>query len=330
MVWMKHLDSGFGDLLRGTITLYNLSRQMNFELIVDTHLHPVSKILVSHPHRYSNYVMEHQSSILTNTIHMTEATIEQFIKGELRHGHDKPLMLVSNASPDTTTTNDCKRFMRQLLTPTDDFKRYFNDMCNEFHIPPNYSIAHFRLGDQELNDNESDVEQYHKLYVMVDVQLATIPNLYIISDSLTFKTHLRNSIRPELGHRIIPTKPIHLANPIAHDIDQMRETMFDFLLLANARIIKTHSKYTWVSNFVMWVSDIFNIPLFDMKSKMEIKSKMDMKLHVGVKSKMDMKLPVGVKSKMDMKLHDAPSHQVHKPMMSTLLVRTRRSFRSMF
>ena len=309
MVWTQHMDAGFGDLLRGTICLHNLSRQMNFELIVDTQLHPVSKILVSHPHRYSNYVMEHQSKI-ANVLHTEQNDVERIIKDGLMH--DTPLLMVLNTYPNELLTTDCKRFMRQLLTPTDDFKRYFNDMCNEFHILPNYSIAHFRLGDQELNDNESDVEQYHKLCVMVDVQLETIPNLYIITDSLTFKTHLRNSIRPELGHRIIPTKPIHLANPIAHDIDQMRETMFDFLLLANARIIKTHSKYTWVSNFVMWVSHIFNIPLFDMKSKME------------------MKLHVGVKSKMDMKLHDAPSHQVHKPMMSTLLVRTRRSFRSMF
>ena len=300
MVWTQHVDAGFGDLLRGTICLYNISRIMNFELIVDTQLHPVSNILVSHPHRYSNYVMEHQSSIMTHAIHMNEADIEQLIKNELTP--DKPLMLVSNASPDRSTSTDCKRFMRHLLTPTDDFKRYFNDMCNEFHILPNYSIAHFRLGDQELNDNESDVEQYRKLCGMVDVQLATIPNLYIMSDSLTFKTHLRNSIRPDLGHRIIPTKPIHLANPNAHDIDQMRETMFDFMLLANARIIKTHSKYTWVSNFVMSVSHIFNIPLVDMKPKLM------MKLHVSA---------------------NTPVKQVYNPIMTAPLLKSR-SFRTMF
>jgi len=269
MVWMKHLDSGFGDLLRGTITLYNLSRQMNFELIVDTHLHPVSKILIPRPHRYSNYVMEHQSSILTNTIHMTEATIEQFIKGELRHGHDKPLMLVSNASPDrSTTSKDCKRFMRHLLKPTDEFKRYFNGMCHKFHIPPNYSIAHFRLGDQDLIDNNVNIENYNRLCGMIDIQMAKTPNLYIMSDSLIFKKYLCKILRPELVHRVIPTTPIHLAHPDADDIENIKETMFDFMLLTNARIIKTHSKYMWVSGFARWVSLIFNIPLVDMKPKM--------------------------------------------------------------
>ena len=299
MVWTQHMDAGFGDLLRGTICLHKLSRQMNFELIVDTQLHPVSKILVSHPHRYSNYVMEHQSKI-ANVLHTEQNDVKRFIKDGLMH--DVPLLMVLNTYPIELLPTDCKRFMRQLLTPTDDFKRYFNDMCNEFHILPNYSIAHFRLGDQELNDNESDVEQYRKLCGMVDVQLATIPNLYIMSDSLTFKTHLRNSIRPELGHRIIPTKPIHLANPNAHDIDQMRETMFDFMLLANARIIKTHSKYTWVSNFVMSVSHIFNIPLVDMKPKLM------------------MKLPVSA---------NTPVKQVYNPIMTAPLLKSR-SFRTMF
>jgi len=275
MVWSQHMDAGFGDLLRGTIYLHQLSHKLKFELIVDTRLHPVSKLLVSHPHKYSNYVMEHKSKIV-NMIHTAPKDMESFIKCRLMH--NMPLLIVVNTYPNESLSIDCKRFMRRLLTPTDEFKKYFNEMCAKFRISRNYSIAHFRLGDQELNDNESDVEQYHKLCAMIDVQLATIPNLYIMSDSLTFKTYLRNSIRPELSHRIIPTKPIHLAVPNAHDIDKMRETMFDFMLLANSRVIKTHSIYQWVSNFVAWVSLIFDVPLFDLKPKM------DMKLHVGAKT----------------------------------------------
>jgi hypothetical protein len=311
MVWMKHLNSGFGDLLRGTISLYNLSRQLDFELIVDTQLHPVSKILIPHPHRYSNYVMENQSTILTNAIHMTEANVEQFIKSELRHGHDKPLMLVSNAFPDRSTSKDCKRFMRHLLKPTDEFKRYFNEMCHKFHITPNYSIAHFRLGDQDLIDNKVNIENYNSLCGMIDIQMAKTPNLYIMSDSLMFKKYLCKTLRPELVHRVIPTTPIHLAVPNADDIENIRETMFDFMLLTNARIIKTHSKYMWVSGFARWVSLIFNIPLVDMKPKMM------MRLEVNARN-----APPPIQP------------QSHNPIISSSLFRTRPvrtgSFRTMF
>ena len=271
MVWSQHMDAGFGDLLRGTIYLYNLSRKLNFELIVDTQLHPVSKILIPRPHRYSNYVMEHQSKI-AKVLHTAQNDVERFIKDGLMH--DKPLLLVSNTYPNESLSNDCKRFMRHLLTPTDEFKIYFNEMCHKFHIPPNYSIAHFRLGDQDLIDNDANIENYNRLCGMIDIQMAKTPNLYIMSDSLIFKIYLCKILRPELVHRVIPTTPIHLAVPNA-DIENIKETMFDFMLLLNARIIKTHSKYMWVSGFARWVSLIFNIPLVDMKPIMMMRLKVN-------------------------------------------------------
>ena len=49
MVWTKRLDAGFGDLLRGTVHLYQLSKKMNFKLIVDTQFHPVSQFQLPNP-----------------------------------------------------------------------------------------------------------------------------------------------------------------------------------------------------------------------------------------------------------------------------------------
>ncbi len=262
LVWKQHLESGFGDLLRGTIYLFKLSQTMKFNLIVDTQLHPVSKLLVSRPHVHSNYVMEHQTEIC-NAINKPPEEIIDIIKNSF--GRDEPLLIMTNSSGNyyETPSNSCKDFMRSLLFPNDEFKRYFNEMRHSLQIPLAYSIAHFRLGDEELLHNESNVATYNELNVMVDYHMSITPNLYIMSDSLHFKKHL--SRRPELIGRIIPTTPIHLAHPDA-DVEKMKETMFDFMLLANARVVKTHSKYTWMSGFVKWASHIFNVPLVNMKS----------------------------------------------------------------
>jgi hypothetical protein len=270
MVWNQHMNAGFGDLLRGTIYLHKLSRLLNFELIVDTQLYPVSKLLVSPPHRFTDYVVEHQSEI-NDAINKTGEHVKQLI--EMNQGGTNPLLITTNFIDDYihAPSNECKLFMRAHLIPTHEFNGYFNERCKAFRISKNYSIAHFRLGDQELNDKESNVHQYRQLCAMINVQLTTVPNLYIMSDSLQFKTHLRERIRPELVHRVIPTHPIHLADPNA-DIDSMRETMFDFMLLTNACVIKTHSRYHWVSGFVNWVSHIFNVPLVDLKSTMTMKT----------------------------------------------------------
>lgn len=272
MVWKQHLESGFGDLLRGTIYLCKLSQQLNFKLIVDMQLHPVSKLLVPRPHMYSSYVMEHQSEIY-NGISKQPEEIVNTIKTNMMH--DKPFLIITNVIDNyiESPSNSCKYFMRSLLTPNDDFKKYFNDMCNAFRIPINYSIAHFRLGDEKLLDNQMNFEQYNTLCGIIDFQMASTPNLYIMSDSLHFKQYLCKRIRPELTERIIPTTPIHLAHPDA-DVEKMKETMFDFMLLTNARIIKTHSKYKWVSGFVQWASHIFSVPLVNMKPKMAMKLQM--------------------------------------------------------
>lgn len=281
MVWKQFLDAGFGDMLRGTIHLFNMSRRLNFRLIVDTQLHPVSKLLIPHPHMYSNYVLEHQSEI-TTFIGSTEI-LEHTIKTNLRG--DKPLLVSTNVYPDESSiTNDCKRFMRYLLRTNNEFNKYFIEMRNKFHITDNYAIIHFRLGDHELirdlssasdsNDDDSRIDEYNKLYGILYHQMSKVPNLYIMSDSLEFKKYLLyRRIRPE---RIIPTTPIHLSHPdAAMNVENIKETMFDFMLLANARVVKTHSKYDWVSNFVKWTCRVHNVPVVNIKP-----SEVSMKLSV--------------------------------------------------
>ena len=264
MVWKQFPDAGFGDMLRGTIHLYNISRRLNFRFILDTQLHPVSKLLVPCPHMYSKYVLENQSEIvnMTNTI---KEKLESVIKSKLRR--DKPLLITTNCQPTDAMTNDCKRFMRLVLRPTDEFNRYFIEMRNKFQIPNGYAIGHFRLGDEELNgDGSIDEDKYAKWLELVGQQMLKFPNLYVMSDSLEFKKYLCKRIRPEFVRRIIPTTPIHLSHPdAAADVENIKETMFDFMLLINAQFITTHSKYGWISNFVMWVGGIFNVPVFDMK-----------------------------------------------------------------
>jgi hypothetical protein len=267
MVWKQDLNAGFGDLLRGTVCLHQLSKRFKFTLIVDTQLHPVSKVLVSIPHIYSNYVLENQSEII-NTINSREK-LEIALKNKLTC--DKPFMITTNVEPHNDMTNDCKQFMRLLLHPTNEFKRFFIEMRARFNIPNNYTIAHFRVGDQDLIGNDSnektiDIANYQMLGEIVNFHMANTPNLFILSDSLEFKKYLCKRIRPEFVGRIIPSTPIHLSHPDAvMDIEKIKETMFDFMLLINARVIKTHSNYRWISNFVKWAGNIFSVPVLDMK-----------------------------------------------------------------
>ena len=271
MVWMQHLDAGLGDLMRGTVYLHHLSKRMNFKLIVDTQLHPTSHVLVSCTHEYSNYVIENRSKII-HAINLGENNplIVNSIQNHLKQvNNHNPIMITTNHNHNVPAllSAECKQFMRSILLPNDAFKTYFNDMRNAFKIPEQYSIIHIRVGDHDLVTRSSIIANYRILHGIVHRELKTTPNLFIITDSLRFKYYLKRALDPVLKDRIIKTTPIHLSYANKHtDIERIKETLFDFMLLTNATVIKTHSAYGWVSGFVHWVSHIFNVPLVNLKS----------------------------------------------------------------
>lgn len=203
-------------------------------------------------------------------MNVNESFIVKLIQGNKRTS--APILMCTNyGSADQSTVQrmpeDCKRFMRSLLIPTPEFKTYFNTKCEELKIPRTYSILHFRLGDDELVRDVKNVIQYNELVEHVVSNLKQTPNSFVIADSFKFKQHLMQAL-PNFSNRIIPTIPVHLGEPNA-TVEMAKETLFDFMLLANAMFIKTHSMYGWISGFVSWSSGVFNVPLIDLKPRMK-------------------------------------------------------------
>jgi hypothetical protein len=269
MVWTKQMDAGFGDLLRGTVHLYQLSKKMNFKLIVDTQFHHVSQFLMSQPHAHSDYVIQNRSKII-RAINVPESFIAQLIRDN-KHKSAPMLICTNYGSADQSAvqrmSEDCKRFIKTLLIPTPEFKTYFNTKCVELKIPRIYSILHFRLGDDELVHHAKNVTQYNELVEHAVSNLKQTPNSCVIADSFKFKQHLMQAL-PNFSSRIIPTIPIHLGDPNA-TVEMVKETLFDFMLLANAMFIKTYSTYGWISGFVSWSCGVFDVPLMNLKPRMK-------------------------------------------------------------
>jgi hypothetical protein len=270
MVWTKRMDAGFGDLLRGTVHLYQLSKKMNFKLIVDTQFHHVSQFLMSQPHAHSDYVIQNQSKII-QVLNVDESFIVKLIQDNNKHKSAPMLICTNYGSADQSAvqrmSEDCKRFIKTLLIPTPEFKTYFNTKCVELKIPRIYSILHFRLGDDELLHHAKNGTQYNELVEHVVSNLKQTPNSFVIADSFKFKQHLMQAL-PNFSSRIIPTIPIHLGDPNA-TVEMVKETLFDFMLLANAMFIKTYSTYGWISGFVSWSCGVFDVPLMNLKPRMK-------------------------------------------------------------
>ena len=54
---------GLGDIIRGTIQLYQLSKKYNFELIVDKQHHPISNYLINRDHQFSEVITSYKNKV---------------------------------------------------------------------------------------------------------------------------------------------------------------------------------------------------------------------------------------------------------------------------
>ena len=231
---------GLGDILRGTLQLYMLSKKLGFQFYVDTSLHPIGKYLVPIENPYSNIIQANRDKI---TMIPADTYLEEMIQGL----PDDIYCFFTNAYCTETFDDDSKMFMKKLLTPIQTLE---DEIRSYIPFEP-YSILHFRLGDDELvgrGQTNLPADILHMIQANKD------PNSVLISDSLNLKIH--SDVVKEVY--ILNTVPKHLGK--CADIESIKGTLIDFFLLTRAEIIKTYSCYEWISGFVYWAHKIYDIP----------------------------------------------------------------------
>jgi hypothetical protein len=235
---------GLGDILRGTISMYQYSKKYNFRLIVDTQLHPISMYLKVQSHDYSELVKQKQNDISF----VYPDKIDNFLK---TNPNDLTLVF-SNSYLISNITEDCKNFIKMLLTPKDEFKQYINGILESKPLPINHSILHFRLGDSlmirgEQKNFDSIIQLMNKYKENTDV---------LMSDSERFKEHLMINFNDIFLYHI---NIGHIGYKEHSSI--IRDSLFEFFIIIMAKKIKTYSIYGWISGFVKIAHDIYDVPL---------------------------------------------------------------------
>jgi len=233
---------GIGDILRGTLKVYQLCKKYNYTFIVDIQLHNLSNYLVNHPHEYSNIIKDNADKI-------------EFVYGDelekyLTNHNSEIIYFFTNAHCDENLDSDTKYFIKNILTPNAVCKETFsNKFCQ---IPENFNILHYRLGDEEIVSNYSFTDSG-----MIDHLIKhKEDNDILISDSRTFKCMAKQV--KNINLLIFDLELRHIG---FESRESLMDTMFEFFLITKSKKIKTYSKYGWVSGFVFWIHKIYDIPL---------------------------------------------------------------------
>jgi len=239
---------GIGDVLRGTIQLFLLSKKMGFKLYVDTSLHPVSKYLQPSENPFSAFIQENKDKILMVPAH-------EDLESHINALSENISFFFTNAHINGEIDVNCKNFIKNILRPNDILREELKRITK----PDPYNIMHFRLGDDELVHNVNSIPSYIPNTLLNLIKTNKDPNDILMSDSMRFK--MNREVLNEIN--VMQTMPVHLGRCTNHD--SIKDTMIDFFILTMASKIKTYSSYGWISGFAYWAHIIYDIPLIKMQ-----------------------------------------------------------------
>ena len=252
---------GIGDLIRGTIKLFQLQRYLKFQLIVDISLHPIAEFIEKPIHNYSNLIKQQQNNIPYYYID----TLKPYLLKTLNNNEESQIILLTTNDKNIETlpiTTECKEFIKKLFIPNPEFHNYLNEIINNLPIQE-YNIFHIRLGDDFLVKKTHTINNYNELITKFISSNNLQPEKHIIiTDNKELKEYIKNNTQLYT----LNTNICHIGlNQISNE--NIRDTLVEFFLLQYAQEITTFSIYHWISGFVQWASKIYDIPIIVLNNK---------------------------------------------------------------
>lgn len=234
---------GLGDLIRGTIGMFQLCKKHGYRLIVDTHVHPISSFFKNSRTEYSDLIDE----LGENIPFKFPGEVEQFI---LNSNQETPIVFMTNEHCIEPIEEDVKQFIRELISPSNEIVNDIDQIIQS--LPSDYIVKHVRLGDGEMVRNEQNTNKY--MYLLNRLKSIRTNKDVLFSDSYNFK----NFATSQSGIMTLNTETSHLGYHT--DSTKLKNTMIDFYLISKSKMIHSYSEYSWNSGFVYWSSIIYNIP----------------------------------------------------------------------
>jgi hypothetical protein len=261
-----YLSPGFGDWLRGTVTLWEFCKKYDFDFYIDKDIHPIFSYLQDHetltmdplpdrnveecyyPTPYdeidklleSLFEKKETFAVLTNGLYVP-------ISKEITdyYGH---------------ITEECKRWLRPILTPNQYLQESIDNVYSilDIDITKPYRVIHLRLGDNFLHQNNFDQYYYKSINERIAHTLNTESEFQyiLLCDTSSFGIAL-NVDNPSL--RYWDNKKIHTGE-LQYDKNKIgvKDTLIDFFIMSKA----THILSLFDSGFSKMISFIYDITYY--------------------------------------------------------------------
>ncbi len=222
---------------------------MNFDFEVIIKLHPVSNFIITTNSIHDELIQKNSENIEF----VFPGNVEKYITEK---NEDVIYFLTNDKCDMNNITSDCKDFIKNLLNPTEQINNLVRELVdNDF-----YNIIHFRLGDKYIVEGKTLIDEQFFNEILKLIENNLDDKNVIMSDSSEFKKQI-------LAHPLSNQENIKIFDlDIGHigystDLEKIKNSIVEFIIITKAQQIKTHSVYAWISGYVQWVSVIYDVPL---------------------------------------------------------------------
>jgi len=257
--------AGFGDYLRGCISLSLICDALNIEFGMNIKNHPIQNFINTKNHLDADISYNNIKGVSICGKVCDETDIDNIIL-EINSTEGEICYLYTTLWIDENELNKYinKQFIVNVikyLMPSGNLNVKMLDFLNKYNLNKiNYRIIHIRGGDDMLVNNNYDeyfMNGFASYIVSKLKKTINNSNLYIIiSDNIQLKNFVNRHFS---NTSIINNTPVHLG--IGNiDENNVMGTMFDFYIMANSSQIISFSRYNHGSGFSKWASFLFNKP----------------------------------------------------------------------
>lgn len=268
----KYDYHGIGDLLRGTNCLYKLSKELNFNLIIDIRHHKVSSYIQSNLNPYMKLIDNEVNNIpfifkfktLKNYIDSNKD--KKIVYVTTNSIYNDEINVIKKFDPNYLSSNE-KEFMTNFFIPKGKLKI---NLEQTFSRLLNFKIIHFRL-----NDCYNFIKYDNETNIIVNDIFSELEKIFIknyekddilLTNNLLFKKYLKSKYDCNTFDTVVH----HLGIIEENNVDKIvYDNLFEFFIQSKATVIKTYSDYNWISGFVYWISIVNNINLINIKDNID-------------------------------------------------------------
>ena len=259
--YRNHKGMGFGDFLRGSFYLLQISLILNLEFDIDYKNHMISSFIYKNEEINNiqidyNNIFFFMGYLNTNDVNSTN----KFIK-YINSVNEENYYFYTNSRELFQISTSEIDFMKKRLIPNELLKISINETMNRLNlIEKQFNIIHIRTGDRFILLNDTDISLFKKIENLIISKINNNDKYFLLSDSNELKKFLNNkhsNIVINLNE-IIHTGEEHNIT-LEDEYIATRNTLVDFFIMSMANKIFNMSVYGHKSGFSEYCSIIFNI-----------------------------------------------------------------------